>query len=266
MTDFCWEHNEEDYKSSNTENAASQDWTLKQFAQIESDIFDEVTTLNIDDLKSKYDKVWDKFILYLNTNFNEFVCLSYLGSVLKNVRSQAEESINRKKPNHLEYNLPNLIVCPQDEIIKRTLSMYALKSDQSQPLPTFDEVLYCTERTTCEEIDLFWRRCLLDQSSKHEQKIYCLMNVQDLLQDQAVKAYNLYEKYSSIREKSELNDTRRFLLCVLSSVEKEHRSKFVDAFNKHLRNVPLEQNIETSLVSYLSQHFQASRMVRFEHS
>jgi len=83
-----------------------------------------------------------------------------------------------------------LIVCPQDEIIRRTLNIYRLTPDAltpDAPMPTDDEVIYCTADTTCEQLELFWKRVIFGDGSTCK-KIYCLMNVQDLLYDQAVNA------------------------------------------------------------------------------
>ena len=72
--------------------------------------------------------------------------------------------MNRQKPAYLEKGAPNLIVCPQDEIINRALSMYTVSSNER--MPTDDEIIYCNARTTSEELELFWKRVLLNKENK----------------------------------------------------------------------------------------------------
>lgn len=258
LMDYCFENDHLDTESQSNEQKVEsplKELNLLKFDDIKFRIFDE-KMLDNDSLKSKYDSIWHKFKEYLDNNFDEFVSLNHLGLVLQILRSQDKMVINRVKPSYLEYNMPNLIVCPQDEIIKRALNIYALSPDQ--PLPTIDEVLYCTQKTSHEEIELFWKRCMLDYARNNQQRIYCLMNVQDLLYDQAVKAHTLFERYFSSRDQNQypFEETNKFLLCILCSVEREDKSLFATAFNRYRRNVPLEPDIDQKLNEYLTTHFE----------
>jgi hypothetical protein len=143
-----------------------------------------------------------------------------------------------------------LIVCPQDEIIRRTLNIYRLTPDV--PMPTDDEVIYCTTDTTCEQLELFWKRCIFGDGSTGK-KIYCLMNVQDLLYDQAVNAEICFERLlTSDKARSD------FTLCILCSIEKEDKSVFATAFTRNKKNVPLERDLDTCLRDYLTSHFKSA--------
>ena len=67
-----------------------------------------------------------------------------------------------------------------DHVLKTTLSLYMESSHESErqvPLPTNEEVLICTERTTIEEVTLLWKRAFDDPGNK---RIFCLVNA-DLL-------------------------------------------------------------------------------------
>ena len=139
-----------------------------------------------------------------------------------------------------------MIVFPEDEIIKRTLSIYNLTPDAE--MPTDDEVIYCTSDTTLEQLELFWKRCIF--GSGNEEKIYCLMNVQDLLYDQAVNAEICFERLlTSEKARSD------FTLCILCSIEKEDKSVFATAFSRYKKNIPLETNLDSCLKVYLTNHF-----------
>lgn len=87
---------------------------------------------------------------------------------------------------------------------------------------------------------------------KKIQKIYCLINVQDLLYDQAVKAQSSFEKHLSNKD---INSRKNFVLCIFCSSEKEDKSVFVSAFNRYRKNIPLDADIEHRLNTYLSSHF-----------
>jgi E3 ubiquitin-protein ligase RNF213 len=209
-------------------------------------------------LETKYKNIWQKFLVYLDCNFDDFVCLKHLGLVLKYLKSKSEILIQRTKPVFLETNLPNLIICPQDEILKRTLSIYSLSHDQ--PLPTDDEILFCNSATSHEQIDLFFKRTL-NSANEHQnsKKIFCLINVQDLLYDQAVKAQVTFEKMLSNRE-SNFDDLKHkdFVLCIICSAEKEDKSVFVTAFNRYRKNIPFDKNSDKDLRIYLASHLQCA--------
>ena len=78
------------------------------------------------------------------------------------------------------------------------------------------------------------------------------MNVQDLLYDHAVKAELCFKNLLTSE-----NCRHDFVLCILCSIEKEDRSLFATAFNRHKKNVPLEINLDEKLRVYLTDHFKS---------
>ncbi len=140
-----------------------------------------------------------------------------------------------------------MIVCPQNRIIKHCLDIYTHSADQ--PLPSTDEVIYCTAKTTCEQLELFWRRSLFSQSAA-ESKIYCLLNVQDLLYDQAVKAHSIFEK---LLGSPRVTKDYKLLLCCSS--EREDKSVLATAFARRKKSIPLERDINEKLNEYITAHF-----------
>jgi E3 ubiquitin-protein ligase RNF213 len=267
------------------ENEMNKDIDVIKLQLKDSDPLHSVgTNSNMADLEGNYNQIWHKFISYLEMNFEEFISLDYLGSMLNYLKAKSNETINRNKPLYLDYNVPNLIVCPRDEIISRTLSIYALSPEQ--PLPSDDEILYCNSDTTHEQVELFWRRVLNEplipnknqDSQQQQKKIYCLINIQELAYDQAMKAHSAFEKlisvqnYSSLIQKTQQLQlknyeqepntatdsgvsTTGFLLCILCSQEKEDKSIFSTAFSRYRKNVPLERQLNESIMSYLGEKF-----------
>ncbi|RNA31081.1 E3 ubiquitin-ligase RNF213-like [Brachionus plicatilis] len=129
-----------------------------------------------------------------------------------------------------------------------------------QPLPSKDEVLYCNSKTTSEEIELFWLRVLsIYQADEKEQKIYSLINVQDLLYDQAVKAQASFEKLMA-----NYSTNNKFLLCIICSAEREDKSVFVTAFNRYRKNFNLPNDINKNLNIYLRKQFKQKKEPFFE--
>ena len=197
----------------------------------------------------------------------DFTSLSHLCYVLEYLKSHSSVKIRRQKPAYLEYNIPNLIICPQNEVIKKTLGIYMLSPDQ--PLPTDDEVLYCTERTSAEQLELFWKRLLSygatndkaenvtgvdrqEAESNDTQKIYCLMNVQDLLYDQALQAQRSFDRLLTEHEGT---NAKPFVLCLICAAEKEDKSIFVTSFSRYKRNIPQTSvSSESEITAYLARH------------
>ena len=166
------------------QNDNSTSSTLLNFDLIRSDlmknvrvdIYQEYDDDRIDGLEAKFDQIWSSFCIYLDCNFEHCVSMNHLGWVLRHIKEANSTVIKRERPAYLESNVANLIVCPKDEIIKRTLSIYSLTPDQE--LPGCDEILYCNSETSFEDIELFWRRVLSVSKSNNEEKIYSLVNVQ----------------------------------------------------------------------------------------
>ena len=60
-----------------------------------------------------------------------------------------------------------------DEVLKTVLSLYMENKDLS--LPTYEEVLICSETTTDEEVTLLWRRAMGDPNHF---RIFCLVHAE----------------------------------------------------------------------------------------
>ena len=67
--------------------------------------------------------------------------------------------------------------CVIDDVLKTVLSLYMDDRDQSLPMPTYEEVLICSEHTTQEEVTLLWKRALGDPQYN---RIFCLVHAEKL--------------------------------------------------------------------------------------
>ena len=64
-----------------------------------------------------------------------------------------------------------------DNVIKTTLALYMEGGDQSLPMPTYEEVLVCSEWTTDEEVTLLWKRAINDP---YNFRLFCLVHAERL--------------------------------------------------------------------------------------
>lgn len=78
-------------------------------------------------------------------------------------------------PHHHHHHHP--LPFHADNVLKTTLSLYMEDTDQAFPMPTFEEVLVCSEQTTEEEVTLLWKRALGDP--KHF-RLFCLVHAEQL--------------------------------------------------------------------------------------
>ncbi|KAF7705531.1 hypothetical protein HF521_020817 [Silurus meridionalis] len=118
----------------------------------------------------------------------------------------------RKLPSILQDGKPNLILCPDTELISTTLALYMESPEQA--FPSADEVLMCQEDTSEEEVEIFLRRCLGQGAPNHHQKIYTLFNPGLLTYDVSVA---LAERYEAM----ELSAGSKFRLVLVCPVNQD---------------------------------------------
>lgn len=107
---------------------------------------------------------------------------------------------------------PNLIICEPEHQIRIVLSMYA--NCDSEPLPSNDELLFCTNKSTGEEIENFLRLVLT--SPENESRLYCVANLQEL----SYEAQTTIEKYLHYDERFNTIFKGRFALVFVSTTSK----------------------------------------------
>ena len=154
------------------------------------------------------------------------VTLKDVGLFLDNINSQNVERFVRPFPNCFEQAEPNLVVSPYSDIIYIILSLY-FTSDSKSELPSPHEVLICSSETTSEEVEIFWRRCVMCPSLSD---LFCLAFIENLKYEVAVQSV------SSL--KNHIRSTRPFHLVLLCSSEYEQSSYMATALVKFKRTTP----------------------------
>ncbi|KAI6655290.1 E3 ubiquitin-protein ligase, partial [Oopsacas minuta] len=136
----------------------------------------------------------------------------------------------RQLPYNLKPGTPNLVVIPSQMILEFVLSLYMSDNDKL-PLPYYHEILICTAQTKIEEIDIFWRRAMIN-ADKNYMYIFCLVNVESLNYEVAVLAVSKFkiklQEYDNRRSKE--NETYLYKLVLVCSEEKEAYSYVASAF------------------------------------
>ena len=110
------------------------------------------------------------------------------------------------------------------------MSIYAYTPEL--PLPHCDEVLYCNSRTTSEEVENFLRIAFAP-SSIGEQKIFCLVNIQDISYENSMQI----DKFLSSRSQcSSQTSSNEYSLVCICCAEKKEQSVLVSSLLKHKVN------------------------------
>ncbi|KAH3784676.1 hypothetical protein DPMN_162640, partial [Dreissena polymorpha] len=119
-----------------------------------------------------------------------FWCMMNAESVVNIAKDNSEkpETMKRELPSYFLEGQPNLLICPKDDILKATLTIY--EHDKSKPLPSSDEILICHTKTSQDEVDIFWRRAIFGSGGK----IYCLVHADLLNYDAGVATQKTLEQ------------------------------------------------------------------------
>ncbi|XP_021363650.1 E3 ubiquitin-protein ligase rnf213-alpha-like, partial [Mizuhopecten yessoensis] len=130
--------------------------------------------VRVDPLIKDLEKLWERFLTSISSSVSDYLSVEHLGLVLRYLAGKESFGVKRFLIQSFKEGVPNLIICPQNDILNTVLTIYM--NDGQQPLPQPDEVLICSSHTTLDQLDIFWRRAVFNQSGK----IYCLAN-SDLL-------------------------------------------------------------------------------------
>ena len=129
----------------------------------------------------------------------------------------------------LKDNEPNLIFIKKSNLLIFVLSLY-LQTYSRTYFPSHHEVLICSEHTSLEEVDIFWRRALNSPSST---EIFCLAFIENLRYEIAVQSVTSLKNYLQLKEKR--NSRREFLLVLLCSSETEQLCYMATALAQYKR-------------------------------
>ena len=178
----------------------------------------------------------------LSTDFHK------LGKFLEEVHRSSGSKLRAEREflYDLDKGEPNLVILPSARIFEFVLSLYM--SDLGKlPLPQYHEVLVCSAHTKQEEIDIFWRRALMI-SEKNNLYLFCLVNIDTLQYEVAVKAVSKFRIYQ------QCNKTvgNRYKLVLVCSEEKEDLSYMAAAFEDYKKAIltfPKSEDVKLFLSS-----------------
>ncbi|KAF7667968.1 hypothetical protein LDENG_00038400 [Lucifuga dentata] len=202
----------------------------------------------------KFDLMWNAYMKDMKNFLPDILDTKSLGRLLEILANKEDDSeedlseestvryIKRQLPKGLTTGSPNLIVCPQDEVLISCISIYMSSEDEA--LPTYDEVLLCNSSTPYEQVELFLRRCLTEGYRGH--KLYSLL-YGDLL------TYDVSSKVESFFQRMKMQSRKDYSLVIICSSEREH-AYLPAAFSQYrLHMVPQEPL--PRIQRYLHKHY-----------
>ena len=184
--------------------------------------------------------------LELSKMFNdqpEYICLIKLEKLFRILSSKNDQE---KRKFSLISGEPNLIFVASHLMMDSILSLYY----PSKQLPYPHEVLMCSEKTTLEEIEIFWRRSLNHASNAF---IFCLASIEKLNYDVAVKSVSSLKGFLNSASSNE----SEFRLVLICSEEHKHSSYMASALVRYERILTEIQNLE-NLQSFVFRIISAS--------
>ncbi|XP_052083737.1 E3 ubiquitin-protein ligase rnf213-alpha-like [Mytilus californianus] len=193
-------------------------------------------------------ELWEKFLNSISSGVSDYLSIEHLGLILKRLAEQETVTIERSFLPFLRPGEPNLLLCNQSEIYNTVLSVYMYNHGprNDMPLPQSDEVLLCTQDTTLDMVEVFWRRSLLAENSK----IFCLVNAENLDYDIADKAERkLQTLITSLKNKGTM-----YKLVIVCCTNSEKKSVIVRSLSKFYRpnfRLPSLQKINQYLLRML---------------
>ncbi|XP_034448201.1 E3 ubiquitin-protein ligase rnf213-alpha isoform X1 [Hippoglossus hippoglossus] len=246
----------------------NEDIEFQTFVMVPSELGDSDFISELDPLPSlleqtngsqKFDLIWNAYMKDMNNFLPHVLGTNSLGQLLEilaNRKDKSEEDegeeditddymgnfIRRQLPKGLVTGKPNLIICPQDEVLTSCISIYM--SSECEPLPTYDEVLLCNSSTPYEQVELFLRRCL--STGYRGDKIYSLL-YGDLL------TYDVSSKLESFFQRMKMQSRKDYRLVIICSSEREH-AYLPSAFSQHRLHI-VPQEPFARIQRYLHSHY-----------
>lgn len=194
---------------------------LKEFME---ELEESLREQEIDQVILNLEMTWKKFLNCASSSATDFLSIDHLGMILDLLYQTGECNMKRTLIDPLKCGKPNLIVCPQNEVVPMLFTLYMV--DMNMPLPTRNEVLLCTEQTTKEEVDIFFRRALFQSEQDQNERIFCLMNADKLQYDASEQSLKDVTEYI----KSAKGEYKLVIIC---SSEYEYKSPMISALDKY---------------------------------
>lgn len=202
----------------------------------------------------KFDLIWNAYMKDMKDYLPHILDIKSLGRLLEILANKDDkrdeylpdddnrDCIKRQLPLGLATGNPNLIVCPQSEVLTACISVYMSSSDET--LPTYDEVLLCNSSTPYEQVELFLRRCL--RAGYRGQKIYSLL-YGDLL------TYDVSCKVETFFQRMKMQSRKDYRLVIICSSEREHA--YLPSAFSHYRLHMVPQEPMARIQMYLHKHY-----------
>ncbi|XP_067452688.1 E3 ubiquitin-protein ligase rnf213-alpha-like isoform X1 [Thunnus thynnus] len=204
------------------------------------------------------EELWNAYMKNEGIFFHDLLDIRSLGGLLKmmtdteyqnedeweeTILSETKDnSLRRTLPKGLVSNQPNLIICPQDEVLTSSICLYM--TNDYEPLPSYDEVLLCTPATSYEQVELFLRRCLTP--GDFGQKIYTMLRADQLSYEVSCAMEKCFQKLRSLFK-------HEYSLVIYCSSDREH-TYIPTVFSQFKRDFVPKESLER-IQKYLSQHY-----------
>lgn len=93
---------------------------------------------------------------------NGYLNFSAVGEFLQHLSRSTCLKAHRKLPAGLVLGQPNLLVVTDNEVLPTLLGLY-MCDHSNLAMPAAQEILWCSAKTTAEEVITFWQRAILDE-------------------------------------------------------------------------------------------------------
>ena len=184
--------------------------------------------LEIDSTNQIVSNLEESFDIFTQQSDENHLSLESLSSFLEGIRMECRK-FPRRIPNTCKLGQPNLLFVSNYDMLYFVLSQYLL-CQETQTLPSSQEILLCTDDTKVEEIDIFFRRVVWDTTSDY---LFCLLYIEKLKYDIAVTSITYLNNYlSSV-------NIPNFKLLLLCSAESENTSYFASTMYRYKRVTPI---------------------------
>ncbi|KAK3096790.1 hypothetical protein FSP39_003301 [Pinctada imbricata] len=167
--------------------------------------------------------LWNTFLSSISSSVDDYLSVEHLGLILQRLSQLESFQIERTFLPCFDVGVPNLLMCPQEEVLNTVISIYG--HDNDQPLPQADEVLLCTPHTSLDELDIFMRRAIFNGGGR----VHCLVNGDALDYEVSDKGERRLEKHMQNAKDQGIE----YKLVVICCTEQEYRSRIVAALDKY---------------------------------
>ncbi|XP_046860850.1 E3 ubiquitin-protein ligase rnf213-alpha-like [Xenia sp. Carnegie-2017] len=170
---------------------------------------------------------------------SKYLSLEILTAVLEKISEKECSRVDRNFPPVFKEGEPNLLLVSKGEVFGCVLSLFM--GCENEMLPSVEEVVVCDQSTTSEEVELLWRRAVVDDTGR----LFCLVNADLLDFDVSQEALRLLELLTQGHPK--------YRLVVVCSIEND-KSNIVKSLDHYRRSLPPLTSLDC-IQRYLKEKF-----------